>query len=577
MKRSIATVLALLLMLTALTACGSPETPAEPAASVAETTEPAAAVPAESLPEAETEPEPSQEVTQDSEALEGEEDSADAEEPELEAEPLTWPVPIELPLTDEPKSISFWYSGFPNFDFDTVFGQNPAIALAEEMTGVHADLTIVTMDSYAEKFNLMIATGEYPDLISTGDYVGGYAQAANDEIIIDITAEVEQYAKNYMALISQDQITLKSAYSDDSRIYGFASIQKDAALPGSGPIIRKDWLVDLGIEEPETYAEYEAMLIRFRDDKGAAEPFVLNGTGVDSILIAGMDTQAGFYVVDGTVTAGYTSDEMLEYVTMIRHWHENGLVDQSFPANPLGQPDEATILSDDTGCWTSGYQFTDYESRAVDPSYTLIGTLFPVREKGGVVHTSYQPVILDAHSLFSVTVDCEDPVLAVKWLDFWYSEEGYYLANYGIEGMTYDLVDGKPQMTELMTNNPDGLDVRACIMYYTVQLNTPYYKDSSNLNSAYTERELNAREVWASNQDGSYVIPSAVAFNSDEADRYNLHYTDVDTYADENLLKFMMGDRDLSEWAEYVAVFDSLGIRECVDAYQTAYDRFISR
>ena len=68
---------------------------------------------------------------------------------------------------------------------------------------------------------------------------------------------------------------------------------------------------DLGIEEPETYAEYEAMLIRFRDDKGAAEPFVLNGTGVDSILIAGMDTQAGFYVVDGTVTAGYTSDEML--------------------------------------------------------------------------------------------------------------------------------------------------------------------------------------------------------------------------------------------------------------------------
>ena len=85
MKRSIATVLALLLMLTALTACGSPETPAEPASSVAETTEPAAAVPAESLPEAETEPEPSQEVTQDSEALEGEEDSADAEEPEPEA------------------------------------------------------------------------------------------------------------------------------------------------------------------------------------------------------------------------------------------------------------------------------------------------------------------------------------------------------------------------------------------------------------------------------------------------------------------------------------------------------------
>lgn len=496
---------------------------------------------------------------------------------ETEAATLHYPVDISLPLTDDPATLTFWYSGFPNFDFDVVFGANPAIALAEEMTGVHAELTIVTMDSYSEKFNLMIATGEYPDMISTGDYVGGYAQAVNDEVIIDITELVETEALNYMALISQTEVTQKSAYSDDSKIYGFANITKEAALPGSGPIIRQDWLDKLGLNSPETYDDYEEMLSLFQSELSATEPFVMNGTGVDGIMLAGFDTSDGFYVKDGVVTAGYNADEMLAYVTMIHQWYEKGFIGQSFTANPSGQPEESTILSDNAGCWTSGYQLTDYEEKAANPDYSLRGAPFPVQNHGDKVHTSYLPNVIDCNVFFSVTSCCNDPELAVKWMDFWYSEPGYYLANYGVEGLTYELVDGEPVMTELMTNNPDGLDVRAAIMYYTVQLNTPYYKNTSNLNSAYVSYELEARELWASNQDGSYVIPSAVAFNTEEAEAYGLHYTDIETYADENILKFIVGDRSLDEWDAYIESFESLGLQSCIDAYQSAYDRFISR
>lgn len=504
-----------------------------------------------------------------------EEEASIAEE--LMEDTLHYPVNVSLPLTDEPTSLTFWYSGFPNFDFDVVFGQNPAIALAEEMTGVHVELTIVTMDSYSEKFNLMIATGEYPDMISTGDYVGGYAQAVNDEVIIDITDLVENQALNYMALISQTEVTKKSAYSDDSKIYGFANITKEAALPGSGPIIRQDWLDKLGLNSPETYADYEEMLALFQSELGATEPFVMNATGVDSIMLAGFDTYDGFYVKNGVITAGYNADEMLAYVTMIHEWYEKGYIGQSFTANPTGQPEEATILSDNAGCWTSGYQLTDYEEKAANPDYSLRGALFPVQTQGAKVHTSYLPNVIDCNVFFSITSCCDDPELAVKWMDFWYSEPGYYLANYGVEGLTYELVDGEPVMTELMTNNPDGLDVRAAIMYYTVQLNTPYYKNTSNLNSAYVAYELEARELWASNQDGTYVIPSAVAFNAEEAEAYGLHYTDIETYADENILKFIVGDRPLDEWDAYIESFDSLGLSICIDAYQSAYDRFISR
>ena len=569
MKKFASFALFLALLTTILTGCGGTSSsissdPAVPAPAG----EDVAAAPADDVPEpsAGEQPEPA-----------GEPAEASVVEEELPEEALPYPAELQLPLTETPKSLSFWYSGFPNFDFDVVFGQNPAIAKAEELTGVHADMNIVSMDSYSEKFNLMIATGEYPDLISTGDYVGGYAQAVNDEVIIDITDYVETCALNYMALISQDEITKKSAYSDDSRIYGFASIQKEAALPGNGPIVRQDWLDALGLEPPETYVEYEAMLAAFQSELGATEPFLMNSTGIDSVLLAGFDTMVGFYVVDGAVQTGYTAKEMRDYVTMIHDWYENGYIGQSFTANPVGQPDEADILSDTAGCWTSGYQFSDYEEKASNPNYALTGTLYPVKEHGGIVHTSYQPVIIDCATFFSVTSCCEDPELAVKWMDFWYSEPGFYLANYGVEGLSYDLIDGEPVMTELMTDNPDGLDVRATVMYYTAQLNIPYYKDTSNLNSAYEDYELAARELWRSNQDGAYVIPTAVAFNSAEADAYGLHITDIETYADENLLKFIVGDRPLEEWDDYVAVFQSLGIDACTEAYQNAYDRFMSR
>lgn len=225
MKKFASFALFLALLTTILTGCGGTSSsissdPAVPAPAG----EDVAAAPADDVPEpsAGEQPEPA-----------GEPAEASVVEEELPEEALPYPAELQLPLTETPKSLSFWYSGFPNFDFDVVFGQNPAIAKAEELTGVHADMNIVSMDSYSEKFNLMIATGEYPDLISTGDYVGGYAQAVNDEVIIDITDYVETCALNYMALISQDEITKKSAYSDDSRIYE-VTISKD------GQTVKKD-------------------------------------------------------------------------------------------------------------------------------------------------------------------------------------------------------------------------------------------------------------------------------------------------------------------------------------------------
>ena len=55
---------------------------------------------------------------------------------------------------------------------------------------------------------------------------------------------------------------------------------------------------------------------------------------------------------------------------------------------------------------------------------------------------------------------------AAKFLDYGYSEEGHMLYNFGIEGVSYEMVDGYPKYTELITNNPDNLTMQHAMGRY---------------------------------------------------------------------------------------------------------------
>ena len=58
---------------------------------------------------------------------------------------------------------------------------------------------------------------------------------------------------------------------------------------------------------------------------------------------------------------------------------------------------------------------------------------------------------------FAVTADCENPEVAVKWLDYvWGSQESQDLRYWGIEGVTYDVVDGEKVFKDEIVNSPKG-------------------------------------------------------------------------------------------------------------------------
>ena len=74
---------------------------------------------------------------------------------------------LVLPLTEEKAELSVWlnYSGSVITDMNEIEG----IKKAEEMTGVHINWIPVEQQQGGEKFGILLASGEYPDIIDYSD------------------------------------------------------------------------------------------------------------------------------------------------------------------------------------------------------------------------------------------------------------------------------------------------------------------------------------------------------------------------------------------------------------------------
>lgn len=178
----------------------------------------------------------------------------------------------------------------------------------------------------------------------------------------------------------------------------------------------------------------------------------------------------------------------------------------------------------------------------------------------------------------SVTTGCEDVALAVRWLNFWFTEDGVNLANYGIQGKSWDYDEnGKWQYTDLVLNNPDGMSEFECRAYFGLEI-IPTKLDPTRAASAYGDWEWNCIDVWANSSTAAWRLLSAYALNEEEAEIYNSHASDVETYGMENILKFVTGEKDIAtEYEEFQNTCRQLGAEECVEAYQGAVARFANR
>ena len=493
-----------------------------------------------------------------------------------------------LRIVDEPLTLTIQmnHKRYPTYQEDW-----PVEQAARAMTGISLqDATVganITSDQEnsgkTEALNLMLASGAIPDIVGSSRLKDFVNQFGPEGAFIPLNDLIDEHAPNLKAFFESRPEIANAISAADGNMY-YIPYLPDGKY-GRAYFIRYDWLDALGLEVPNDVAELEETLIAFRD----RDP---NGNGLkDEVpyfarqwpeLIrlvtlwdgrsSGSDTYHDFYVDDGQLKHPYAGEGYREGIKNLARWYEMGLVDAEVFTR--GSSSRDYLLSENLGGmthdWfasTSGYNTSladkvdGFAFKAFAPPASISGVRMeehrriPIKPDGWAIgHTN------------------EHPVETIKYFDFWFTEEGRRLANFGVEGQQYDLVDGEPIFKEEFLNNDQPV-------------NNQLYQLGSQLQARGYFQDYNYEKQWSNEfalegialyDEGDYLIDQflGVAFNTDEQKVYDKSWGSIRDYMLERQQAWILGTGDVeADWDDYMATLERMGLNDVLAVMQSAYER----
>ncbi len=522
--------------------------------------------------------------------------SAQTAAPQVEASSSAYDTPAEesvaalttYPLVDEKETLTAYAPiRSENPAVVNVIGDWAAIQLAEEITNVHVEWDSIPEAQYRELCPIMIAAGNYADMIFSLNQGYDISKAYAEEVIVDLADYMEEYAPNYLSRLDGISRGYQRATTIDGNVLAFYTLNSGSNQQGA--LIRGDWLEEQNLDIPETLDEFVDMLYTFKDAYGVAPLQMSSATQEGLLFISAYDVPgyqvsifgsgSYWYQVDNEVRCALIEDGYKEYLTLMNQLYNDTIFSRDFNSFSPGSNDATK-----SGLVSSGVVgVIGVTDNMVDSSVDLIsdidGAYFvaaknPVLKAGDIIHFGNQDEVSAGSTTASVSVSCENVELAVQWLDFWYSEPGYMAFNYGLEGTTYTLdADGTPVFTDIIEHNEWGLGYTSAINTYCPIGNIAAYNDIRRFRQYYTDLTEEAIDLWGNATDLAYVLPK-LSLTDEESDVYNGNVADIETYAQESILSFITGAMDINtEWDTYVSTLESMGVQENMEIYQAALDR----
>lgn len=489
---------------------------------------------------------------------------------------------IVLPITDELTTLTGWKSWSSDYLNDP--NEVACAVEIEKRTNIHISWEYAASGVAQEKYNLMLASTEYPDMIWVNlSYItGGVDKMVEDEVFVD-AADYFDITPNFVRLISADSESDRQCKTDTG-VYFYGNIQSGCQPTWIGPMVRTDWLDACGLDTPQTYADWEEMLIAFRDQMGASAPLLIGSTGYDTLgygLEAGYDTAVDFYNKDGQVQYGILDESMRDYVQMLASWYADGLISQDFVSQSVWADASTLFCSNESGAFSgSPYTFKlTLEALHEDPNAKLDAVPYPAvtADRQGSLHFRRVNREVGQDSMYITTgaVDRGVDEILAKWIDYRYSDQGAWVRNYGIEGETWELGDdGLPHFTDFYLNNETYLVSEMSGLY--CEHNTSGYYMWIRENDMYPAEVLAAYDIWGNSSTGDWVMYD-ITMTTEEGEEFSSVYSDIQSHVNEMILKFIVGDADMSLWDQFVSEVEGMGIDTCIALKQAALDRYLAR
>lgn len=485
-------------------------------------------------------------------------------------------------VTDKPLELKIHMHFRDRFHYDEEW---PVAKQATKMTNLKLkNVASTTGTDSREIFNIMMVSGKLPDVVAGDKRKDDFIKYGLEGAFIPLNDLIDEHAPDIKAFLEENPAIKKAITAPNGDIFFLPYVQDGRVSRGYW--IRQDWLDKLGLEVPDNIDELYKTLTAFRNE----DP---NGNGIkdESPLIfrhweevmrlvtfwggrsAGTDSSFSFYKTeDGKVSHGMIEPEFKEGLRNVIKWYKEGLIDPEVFTR--GKKSREIMFTGDLGGMTHDWMASTakFNSALKDkvPGFNLQPILPPKNVNGDRVEEN-QRALLKPDG-WAITHVNKHPVETIQYFNFFFTEEGRRLANYGVEGVHYDMIDGKPVFKDSVLNS----DIAVNQQMWEAGAQIPIgFKMDYNYEKQWTN-EIAQKGIDMYSGDEVKYFEDFIIPNLSEKDRevYDAKWTYIETYLEETIQGWILGGADIdAEWDEYIKTLTNLGIYDIMDVIQKANDK----
>jgi len=484
-----------------------------------------------------------------------------------------------------PLSFTFLFSDQPTYPIKKDWLLFTKMASDNNVT---LETTVVPFSDYEQKRSLLISSGKAPEIIAK-TYPGQESAYVSSGAVLPVSDYVD-LMPNYQDKVKKWKLEPEIAglTQADGKYYVLPGLHEEL-WPDYTLAFRTDVLEKDGIAEPKTWDEFREVLRKLKKNHPDVVPFSdrFNGNSVLNIAGTAYGTVAGWGLVDGLTfdenkkefTFGSASSQFKDLVTYFNSLVSEGLMDpESFT-----QTDDAAIQK-----FTSGKSFvisansqniityrTSMEQSLGKGNFAVRKITVPGGPAGDIIGGSR---LENGIMLNSSVKDKDSFVALMQYIDWlFYSDEGQEFAKWGVQGTTYNKEGGKRVLAKdinFQGLNPGGTkDLR--VDYGFSGGNFAYGGTTDLLQSTFNDEELAFQKAMKSKKPRPVSPP--VPFSDADREQATLTLTPLKDHVKQNTLKFITGQRPLSEFDAYVKELDSKGMGKYVELANKAYKAYADK
>ena len=495
-----------------------------------------------------------------------------------------------LPIVSEPMTIKV--ITHDNYETSASYATTeiPVFTELEKRTGIHVEFEVYAGgDDYNNAVQTKLAAGsELPDLfLMPGSDPMKFASTG---LIVPLDDLIAANAPAIAKLYADNPQYRAGLVCPDGKQYTIATVSSMAPFNMPSIIIRQDWIEKAGLQSPVTIEDWTAVLEAFKtkDLNGNGQqdevplctygsPFYMMEYFASAygshILETVTWAEEGWYVdADGKVQNDFISPATKDWIVQMNKWYQAGYFDAEM-LSQNGDKWNAKILDNKAGtAFTYSLNQPQWNDKMKE---TYPGTNWKnIRPPQGPAGDGFYEIgdgLLMDHQ-YAISKSCAHPDIVMKWLNYLYADDqGKMLLTWGIEGQDYTMVNGQPSYNrETIVNNPKGQGY--ALWSRGIIGNLPYVLPKTHLTDRFGQYADTAADMDAI---GKYtrLAPAYALPSEEESSTYSNIMPNIKTYADEMILKFILGKEPIDKFDTYVEKIKSMNLTDVQAVKQAQYDR----